>query len=162
MKVHTIDFRTAQRFVVKHHRHSRKPVGHLWSLGLFDGMELRAVAVCGRPVARNLDDGRTVEVTRLASDGAPNACSQLYGACAREAWKRGARRVVTYTRTDEPGTSLRAAGWAETSRSEAASQWSRASRPRELDPNACGRIRWEAPPPKRWPRVAPDLQLTLF
>lgn len=162
MNIHFIDLRTAKRFVARHHRHSRPPVGHRWSLGLYEGLTLRAVAVVGRPVARRLDDGLTVEVTRLASDGAQNACSALYAAAAREAWRRGFRRVITYTRTDEPGTSLRAAGWLEVARTEEAKQWSRPSRPREHDPMACGRVRWEAPQPKRWPRADPSRQGTLF
>ncbi len=153
MNVHTIDLKTAQRFVGKHHRHNKRVAGHLWSLALFDGWTIRGVAVCARPVARHLQNGATIEVRRLATDGTPNACSQLYGASAREAWRRGYRRVVTYTRIDEPGTSLRAAGWRETLKRTRVRQWGCKSRPREHDPDACGRIRWEAPPPKRWPRA---------
>ena len=40
-----------------------------------------------------------------------NAASMLYGWCAREAARQGWTKVITYTRTDELGTSLRAAGW---------------------------------------------------
>ena len=40
-----------------------------------------------------------------------NAASMLYGWCAREAARQGWRKIITYTRVDEPGTSLRAAGW---------------------------------------------------
>jgi len=40
-----------------------------------------------------------------------NAASMLYGWCAREAQRRGWRKIITYTRADEPGTSLEAAGW---------------------------------------------------
>ncbi|MDX3714967.1 hypothetical protein PV733_39795 [Streptomyces europaeiscabiei] len=43
------------------------------------------MAIVGRPVARHLDDGTTVEVTRTASDGAHNANSLLYGASWRAA-----------------------------------------------------------------------------
>ena len=34
---------------------------------------LVGVAVVGRPVARHLDDGLTLEITRVATDGTPNA-----------------------------------------------------------------------------------------
>jgi len=40
-----------------------------------------------------------------------NAASMLYGWCAREAKRHGWRKIITYTRAHEPGTSLRAAGW---------------------------------------------------
>ncbi|MGT2493099.1 XF1762 family protein [Cupriavidus basilensis] len=45
------------------------------------------VAIVGRPVARALDDGWTLEVNRLCTDGTSNACSMLYAA----ALARGAR-----------------------------------------------------------------------
>jgi hypothetical protein len=72
-----------------------------------------AVAVVGRPVARALDDGLTMEVTRLASDGHPNACSMLYAAARRAAEAKGYRRGLTYTLASEGGASLRAVGWAK-------------------------------------------------
>src|ERR1700740_3244283 len=61
-----------------------------------DGV-LRGVAIAGRPVARLFDDGQTLEVTRLTSDGWPNVGSMLYGACARAAFALGYTRLVTYT-----------------------------------------------------------------
>ena len=45
-----------------------------------------------------------------------NAASMLYGWCAREAEGQGWSKIITYTRTDEEGTSLRAAGWVRKSR----------------------------------------------
>jgi len=62
-------------------------------------------------VARGNDDGWTLEVTRLASDGCQNACSCLYGAAWRAAKAMGYRRCITYILSDEPGVTLRAAGW---------------------------------------------------
>src|ERR1035441_8056475 len=73
--------------------------------------KLVGVAIVGRPVARRLDDGETLEVTRLCTDGTPNACSFLYGACRRAAFALGYGRIGTYTLQDEGGASLRAAGW---------------------------------------------------
>ena len=54
------------------------------------------VAICGRPVSRHLDDGLTLEINRLCTDGTRNACSILYGACARIAKNMGYKRVITY------------------------------------------------------------------
>jgi len=107
-----VGFAEARAFLEVWHRHLGPPRGHKFSLGLrdADGV-LVAVAIVGRPAARALDDGQTVEVTRLASDGTPNACSKLLGAAARAARALGYRRLVTYTRAEETGASLRAAGW---------------------------------------------------
>ena len=69
------------------------------------------VVIVGRPVSRHLDDGHTVEVTRLATDGSRNACSMLYGAAIRAARAMGYGRIVTYTLASECGASLRAVGF---------------------------------------------------
>jgi hypothetical protein len=106
------DFSDACAFVSRHHRHHKPPIGHKFSLAVVDeDGEIRAVCVVGRPVARGNDDGMTLEVTRLASDGCRNACSCLYGAAWRAAKALGYRRLVTYILSDEPGTSLKASGW---------------------------------------------------
>ncbi|MGH7187178.1 MAG: XF1762 family protein, partial [Pseudomonadota bacterium] len=65
------------------------------------------------PVARNLCDGVTIEINRVCTDGTPHSASMLYGAITRAAKALGYRRVVMYTLMSEPGTSLRAAGWAD-------------------------------------------------
>lgn len=99
-------------FIRDMHRHHGVPVGHLWSQAVHcEQGVLRGVAVSGRPVARPLDDGLTVEVTRLCTDGSPNACSMLYGAARRAAIAKGFRRGLTYILDSEDGASLRAAGY---------------------------------------------------
>jgi hypothetical protein len=99
-------------FIRRHHRHHGVPVGALWRHAVHDdGGNIVGVAVVGRPVARALDDGLTVEVTRLATDGEPNACSMLYAAARRAAIAKGYRRGITYILASENGASLRAAGW---------------------------------------------------
>jgi hypothetical protein len=75
------DLAEANAFVLRHHRHHKPVVGHKFSLAVSDGETIRGVAIVGRPVARMLQDGLTLEVTRVATDGAKNACSALYGAC---------------------------------------------------------------------------------
>lgn len=107
-----LSFRAACAFVFEHHRHNKPPRGTKFCIGVVDEEgTLRGVAMVGRPIARAFDDGRTAEVNRTATDGCPNANSALYGAAWRAAKGMGYRRLITYTRTDEPGTSLRAAGW---------------------------------------------------
>lgn len=102
----------ARAFIAQHHRHHGVPVGHLWFHGAHDDEGcLIGAAVVGRPVAKELDDHLTCEVTRLCTDGAPNACSLLYGAARRAALAKGYRRGLTYILSSEDGASLRAAGW---------------------------------------------------
>lgn len=111
MDIRTISLRDANSFVESKHRHHGKVVGHKWSLAAYKAGQLVAVAIVGRPSGRYLDDGQTLEVTRLCSDGTRNACSALYAACARRARREGYTRIITFTLQSEPGTSLRAAGW---------------------------------------------------
>ncbi len=101
----------ANEFVRRHHRHHGDVTGHKFSLGAVRNSEIAGVAIIGRPVARGRDDGLTLEVTRLCSDGSKNVCSFLYGASARAAFALGYRRIGTYILASEPGASLRAAGW---------------------------------------------------
>lgn len=142
MLVHPITLGAANGLVALHHRHAGPVVGHLYSLGLFgDDWEALGAVIVGRPVARALDDGTTVEVTRLVTLGARNACSALYGAACREARSRGYQRVVTYTRADEPGTSLRASGFVAVA-SVRGRSWDVPSRPRRRRP-VTDRVRWQ-------------------
>ena len=132
----------ANEFVAAHHRHSRPDVGCLFALAAWAGpLDLRGVAIVGRPKARGLDDGRTVEVTRVATDGTRNACSQLYAAACREARKRGYQRVVTYTFVTETGASVRASGFTRTGYVRGR-QWDSPSRRRNLR-ETTDRHRWE-------------------
>lgn len=105
--------REARAFIASYHRHLPESHGGSFALGLADDFGARvAVALVGRPLAFHLDDGETLEVLRVAvRPDTPNACSKLYGAARRIAAIKGAWRILTYTRADEPGTSLRASGW---------------------------------------------------
>lgn len=107
----TITFPEAAAFVMAHHRHHTPPVGHKFSLAALAGDQLVGVVIIGRPVSRHRDDGLTLEVTRLCTDGTRNACSFLYGAAARATFALGYKRLGTYILKREPGTSLVAAGW---------------------------------------------------
>lgn len=135
----------AAAFVNQHHRHHIAPRGHVFCLAIADGDQIRGVAIVGRPVARFLDDGFTLEVTRTCVlPETPNANSMLYGASWRAARALGYRRLITYTRADEPGTSLRAAGWRVLAERRKRPGWDRPSRPR-IDKTEFGiqRTLWE-------------------
>lgn len=121
----------AKAFVREHHRHHGAPVGDLWRHAIHDHAGvIVGVAIVGRPVARALDDGLTVEVTRLCTLGAPNACSILYSAARRAADAKGYRRGLTYILASENGSSVRAAGYRELWTVDGRS-WNCPSRPRE-------------------------------
>lgn len=103
--------REARAFVAAHHRHNEPPFKHRFSIGLSDGGKLVGVVIADSPIARLADDGWTIELRRVTTVGDKNACSRLYGAACRAAQAMGFRRAITYTLADEPGTSLRAAGF---------------------------------------------------
>lgn len=105
MQIVPITFKTAIEYVAQHHRH------HKPTAGCKDGEQLVGVAICGRPVSRHLDNGKTLEVNRVCTDGTRNACSKLYGACVRIAREMGYEKVITYILASENGASLKAANF---------------------------------------------------
>jgi hypothetical protein len=146
MHVVPVRFRDACAFVAMWHRHHRPPVGMVFTLGVadIDGV-LHGVAIIGRPVARHLDNGQTLEVTRTATDGTDNANSCLYGAAWRAARALGYTRLITYTQAGETGASLRGAGWRIVAERPARPGWDRPSRPRTPTGNEhMPRTLWEA------------------
>jgi len=118
------------------------PRGWKFGIGLEADGVLVGVGIAGRPVARMLDDGFTLEVTRIATNGHENACSKLYGSLRRIAKEMGYRRCVTYILATEPGTSLRAAGW-KCLGDAGGGSWSRRMRQRESE-NVGLKTRWDA------------------
>ncbi len=124
--------REANAFVARHHRHRGVVRGCKFALAVAPEDEdlVVGVALVGRPVSRVLDDGWTLEVNRLCTDGTPNAPSALYGASWRVARELGYRRVITYTRATEPGTSLYGAGWTLVGERPGGGNWDRTNRPR--------------------------------
>lgn len=111
LRIVPVTFKEACLFIEKHHRHHKPTVGHKFSIGCMAGDDLCGVAVCGRPVSRYLDNGLTLEVNRLCTDGTRNACSKLYGACCRIAKDMGYTKIITYTLKSENGASLRASNF---------------------------------------------------
>jgi hypothetical protein len=118
----------ANAFVAEHHRHHKAVQGHKFSLGAVLADKIVGAAIVGRPVARLRDDGMTLEVTRLVTDGTKNACSFLYGACARACFALGYKRIGTYILNTESGVTLRAAGWKLIGEAGGGS-WARHTRP---------------------------------
>lgn len=119
----------ANEYVAKNHRHHDPVRGDKFRLGAAIDGKLVGVVQVGRPVARNLDDGKTLEVVRLCTNGEKDVCSFLYGRAARIARELGYDKIITYILASEPGISLKAAGWREEATTKGG-EWSRPSRKR--------------------------------
>lgn len=146
--------KAASRYVRDNHRHHPAPQGGLFAACVVDESGvIRGVAIAGRPLGRGnrrrtpdhvapLNSIDAVEITRVATDGARNACSILYGAMRAAAKALGYRRVFTYTLASEPGTSLRAAGFVRSGTVDGRS-WTTPSRPRTDKHPTVDKVRWE-------------------
>lgn len=134
----------ANEHVSKHHRHHQPVPGHKYSIGLSDGKEIRGVVIVGRPVARMLDNGWTLEVNRCCTDGVRNGCSMLYRAAWRAAQSLGYKKLITYTLSEEGGASLRGAGW-KVIGERGGGTWNRKHRPRVDTHPLQTKLLWEAP-----------------
>lgn len=128
-----ISLKEANAFIKELHRHHTEVQGHKFSIGCEVGGVLVGVCVVGRPVSRYLDDGKTLEVTRLCTDGTRNACSFLYGRAAKIAKDMGYSKIITYILETENGSSLKASNWHCEDDSAGGGNWSAPSRPRELE-----------------------------
>ncbi len=135
----------ANAFVEQWHRHHKPVPGHKFSIAVADADGVHGVAIVGRPVARRLDDGWTLEVNRCCTDGYRNACSMLYGASWRAVKALGYRNLITYTLDEEGGASLRAVGWRPSPATTREGQgWSVPSRPRVDTHPLQTKLRWDA------------------
>lgn len=116
----------ANRYVTAFHRHHGSSGVAKYAIGAMDAEtgEVIGVAIVGRPVAIALDTPWTCEVLRLCTNGHRNACSFLYGACARAAKAMGYARIQSYILESEPGSSLKATGW-KFSHTTAGDTWNR-------------------------------------
>ncbi len=111
LEIVPMTLREANAYVEQNHRHHGKTVGHKYSIGLSNGEKIVGVAIVGRPVSRHLDDGWTLEVNRLCTDGTKNACSMLYAAAWRAARAMGYKRLITYILESENGATLGGNVW---------------------------------------------------
>jgi hypothetical protein len=129
-----LELNDAQVFVNQYHRHNVAPYRDKFRIGLNNGQKLIGVVMVGRPIARHNDDGWTLEVLRCCVlEGYKDACSMLYAAAWRAARAMGYKRLITYTLINEPGTSLKAAGYKVIGETKARPRgWDTPSRPRVM------------------------------
>jgi hypothetical protein len=131
MEIIPFSLKEANAFISENHRHHQPVRGHKFSIGCKANGIIHGVAIVGRPVARNIDYHKTLEVTRLCTDGYKNACSFLYSACARIAREMGYEKIITYILESESGTSLIASGWTK-DKDVKFSSWDSPSRKRQI------------------------------
>lgn len=136
-----IELKQANEFVERLHRHHKPVHRDKLRIGCEVDSKLCGVVQLGRPVARALDDGKTIEVVSLCTDGTPNVCSFLYGRAARIAKDLGYSRIITYILDTESGISLRASGWKFDGMTRGGS-WDCPSRPRQQQAPTCAKQRW--------------------
>ena len=129
LKIVPIKQKEAMAFINQNHRHHKAPRGSIFQIAVAKDQKIVGVAMVGRPVARRLDDGWTLEVNRLCTDGTRNACSMLYSGCWRVAKNLGYLKLITYILQSENGTSLKASGWKKIGQAGGPS-WNVPSRPR--------------------------------
>lgn len=142
LELQPIDFEEACRFIAEHHSHHLPPQGWKFGIACNDGDKIVGVVIVGRPVARNLDDGWTLEITRCCTDKTPHVASKLYAAAWRATKAMGYKKLITYTLINESGISLKAAGYTIVAESSGGS-WSRESRKRIDKHPLQGKLRWE-------------------
>jgi len=119
----------AKAFINQHHRHHKASVGSIFQIAVAKDDQIVGVVMVGRPVARHLDNGWTLEVNRLCTDGTKMVCSMLYSASWRVTKNLGYKKLITYILESEKGTSLYASGWRLVGESGGGS-WDKKSRPR--------------------------------
>ena len=160
--VRPVRFAVATGFVRRHHVHRGAPTAWRFGASVTNGPTLLGVVMVGNPVARGFNGRGMVEVNRLCvRRDVPaalrwNACSRLYAWACGEAERRGFTRIITYTRADEDGASLRAAGWTKEARVRGRS-WNTRTRVRAESGPPIDKDRWSRtltprrPPPRRRP-----------
>jgi hypothetical protein len=126
-----ITLREANAFVAEHHSHHSPARGCKFAIACVDAGRLCGVVIVERPKARMLDDGTTLELSRVCTDRTSHVASKLIAAATRAAFAMGARRVVSYVLEDEAGVSYRAAGWTLAEERVGGGSWSRETRPRD-------------------------------
>ena len=121
--------KSANEFLKKYHRHSAPVTGGRFAIMAELNGKIIGVGIAGRPISRHLDNGLTAEITRVCTDGTPNANSFIYGRMKRILQSMGYKKIITYTLASESGASLRAIN-AKIERTTKAEEWDRKARRR--------------------------------
>ena len=137
-----IPLRVANDFLDQHGAELGAVRGCKFSIGAYVGPVLVGVVVVERPKARHLDDGWTLELSRLNTCHGRDVASTLVSAATRAAFAMGTRYVLAYAAPTDGGEPYQAAGWV---RMEA-----------DGKPVDCGGGEWSRPSRRRQPVTSPD------
>lgn len=130
MRIVPISLKQANEFVERHHRHNKRVLTHKISIGLEKDGELIGVGIAGIPIARKLDNGRTLELRRICvKEGYPNACSKIMARLKQIGQLMGYEKIITYTLQKESGASLRAVNGRIVHASNRPGEWRRKGKP---------------------------------
>ena len=141
MKLWPCTIRAAKLWVFATHRHLPEFNGARFAVAVVnDGGEICGVAVANNGPSAWEGTGR-LNIGRVSTDGAKDACSMLYGAMCRAGKALGYVEAWTYTLPEEPGTSLRAAGFQDMGLTDGG-EHDRKSRRRKPAKDARPKRRW--------------------
>ena len=140
----SIELKNANRFIAQFHRHNKPVIRAKFQIGLMESEELIGIGIVGRPIARMLSNGKTVEILRTCiKEGYPNACSMIYARLKRISQLLGYEKVITYTLQKESQSSLKALG-ASIVAEVKPQDWNRKNRRRSSQPvYKESKYRWE-------------------
>lgn len=127
-----MELKDAQNYINTYHRHHQAAHRDKFRIAAMEDGKIVGVVQVGRPVSRVLDDGKTLEVLRLCTNGTKDVCSFLYSRAARIGKEMGYSKIITYILEFEPGTSLKASGWTLEADGVGSANWNVPSRPREV------------------------------
>lgn len=144
MNIIPMTIATANKFVANFHRHNKKVHGAKFAIGLAEEGELIGVAIAGRPIARMLDNGHTIEILRVCvKEQFKNSNSKLYARIKRICQLMGYEKIITYTLNNESRSSLKAIGAKQVSETKPG-EWSRSRRRRTSQRiYSQTKLRWE-------------------
>lgn len=148
LDIQPITFAEATAFVKRFEPRMAPPQGMKFAVAVNDGEKVVGIAIAGRPVARHLDDGYRLEVTRCVTDGSKGAKRLLYSATWKVANAMGYRSVIVYVTRSEKTGGLTGAGFKTIGESKGGS-WNREGRPRVDKHPLQPKLRFERKRPSR-------------
>lgn len=111
LELKPISLRTANDFIDHHDPFYGRVAGCKFSVGGYIASELVGVVIVERPKARHVDDGWTLELTRLCARGNAVVAAKLIEAATAAAFAMGTRYILSYRLATEGGEAFHAAGW---------------------------------------------------
>lgn len=145
MRLVPITVKAATRWVSEHHRHLRRELaGARFAVALVHPVDQLVGVAIVTSGPRVWEGSGRCNIARVCTTGVKNGCSKLYGAICRAAEALGYTEAWTYTLPNEPGTSLRAAGFEDMGLTSGG-EHAREKRPR--------RPAERSEPKRRWRRI---------